>query len=86
MATQLTAQQLHEALKTIIDLPRGVTSLDLRLRIGELPQLTVSCYVYGPNDHVLVEGQSVKQEVRKFVLVEADEHVKRAQDWTMRTR
>lgn len=74
MDTQLkTNQALHEALKTIIDLPKGITSLTLTMRMGEAPRIVYSAYVYGPDGVPVIEGDKVKQETRTFRLVEVDD-------------
>lgn len=66
---KLNAALLDE-LRKIIDLPKAVTALELTMRVGDVPRLTYSTFVYGPDGRHIIEGTEVKQETRTFKLVD----------------
>ncbi len=56
-----TNAQLIEALRSIIDLPKHIRSLDLRMRMDEAPTLTLETFVIG-HDRLIQSKQTFKIE------------------------
>lgn len=48
-------QTLIEQLRKIIQLPKSITSLDLRMRMNEAPTLTLTTHVEGTHGHQVTQ-------------------------------
>lgn len=70
MASQLmTNYALMEALRTIIALPKGITSLDLRMRMDEVPTLSLTAHVYDSGGNPVID-RALMQVVERTIVGE----------------
>lgn len=59
----------YEALRSIIDLPEHAISLDLQLRIGELPKVTLVVCARTPEGMLITGDDGEPQHVEKRFIV-----------------
>jgi hypothetical protein len=62
--------ELRDALATIMVLPKGLIALDLRMRVGEAPQLTCTTFVYDAEGRNVDDGGKALTVTKTYHLVE----------------